>query len=84
MNINRNTGKGMFEADVASSFMVCNVCRWSHSEMCPRQSTFVGRVMSDLANFDFTSCHRFCMTTNERERRWKIVMDKMHENIEIE
>lgn len=52
--------------------------------MCPRQSTFVGRVMSDLANFDFTSCHRFCMTTNERERRWKIVMDKMHENIEIE
>lgn len=85
MNINSRTSRGMFEANDSYTPSVCDVCRWNHSEMCPRDITFIGRAMIDLANLDFTyGCHRFCLTSKERERRWKIVMDKMHENIEIE
>lgn len=84
MNIKSDTGKGLFEADDAFIKGFCNVCRWNRTEMCPLNSDFIGRAMIDIENFNFTNCHRFCMTVEERERRWQIVMDKMHENIEID
>ena len=58
-------------------------CRWFKTNACPYSETFPGRRLFDTEHRSFTICHRFVLKPAERERRWKKLMDKLHENLEI-
>ena len=61
----------------------CLVCRWKSTTMCPRDSGYVGRPISDSISDPYSTkiCHRFVVTNWETERRWKLTMEKLHQNL---
>lgn len=62
----------------------CHQCRWFQTVMCPKQLEFVGRQLHNNEGYfrEFDICHRFTLTAKERDRRWEIVMNKLHEGID--
>ncbi len=72
----------MFETPTLDNRDACDTCRWRGSEMCPKLESFVGRTLCDVDRFsNRESCHRYVMTSAERERRWQQVMSKLHTNL---
>jgi hypothetical protein len=61
----------------------CVVCRWRNTPMCPVNSDYVGRQLSDVTRSIAVNniCHRFVASQEEQERRWQMTMSKMQQNI---
>jgi len=66
----------------------CYICRWFQSTYCPRNENFIGAHIDNPEDFKgpvvYEICHRFYLTEHARRTRWQKVMDKLHENLEIE
>ena len=63
----------------------CSVCMLDMTEMCPRSRGFVGRFMSETGyDTKHHTCHRFMITENERQTRYKEVLEKLHQNIKVD
>jgi hypothetical protein len=58
-------------------------CRWFKTNACPYNDKFPGRRLFDTEQQSLAICHRFVLKPAERERRWKKLMDKLHENLGI-
>lgn len=61
----------------------CHVCMWQKTKMCPHQENFIGNHLRDPEKISnrIEICHRYMITNQERQRRWQITMQKLHENL---
>lgn len=66
----------------------CFVCRWHRTNACPRSNRYVGAWIEDPELFyshnEYNICHRYMISRDAEEIREQRVMDKLHENLDIE
>jgi len=85
--LNKRDSIQLYESAKLTSSDVCKVCRWHNSNMCPKSHDFVGRHMCDPNKIRSTPseiCSRYSITTEEKERRWQQILNKLNENLDIE